>query len=718
MIENKHKKAEGKKINNIVFIVVTIFAIFAIVLIGPMDCFKYGFFGDDINYDSKSEEDVLGYADLSADGYVSEFMPEGEYFAGFAVYLTNIDTSGAGKLCFLVKNQDGSVVENIEIDIDTDEKEKWHVAKCKEKLAKGQVYVLEIKAENCDFSPNALLIRPELLDEENISGNLLMKYCYERSVFSVGEKVLISLYIVAAWFMVFSCFVNKASWKKTAKYVSVFIFLTSVLSWNYMFNSMDDNNAGFENFQEGSETLVTGPMEASEKGIWNGENYGLGRYYDVYGIHNANTLEFLTNENWANGYSNTQCAIVLSSSLYSEMVAKVGNTVEFGNGDIYKISYVNPGKLYTLIYFDSQDLLSEEINGSLQEAIFYNANGKAYAKGYLGEYVSQYGLQGKVFGVLAKVMGYEQSKQVLHLICSVAASMAMVAIVFMLLKKYNLLLATCFFVTFWLSPWIVNFARNLYWVQFTWFLPMAAGLFCAWKIDSKRCRIFSYVAAFVSILVKSLCGYEYLTTIMLGMIGFLLTDMIMAFAEKNTEKGKTVFKTIVIMGVLALGAFALAMCIHGYIRGQGNITQGIKTIINEDALRRTIGGDYNIGDEKYWKSIGASLWESVKQYFHFPTEIITGVAGNLFPVLCLAPAIIFVWEYREKKVNLELLIMYVVFFLTTISWFVLAKSHSYVHTHMNYVLWYFGFVQICFYIILNKIREYFGKDKKLQSEEE
>lgn len=715
MSENKPKKAEGKKINNIVFAVVTIFALFAIVLIGPMDCFKYGFFGDDISYDSRSTEDVIGYADLSTEGYVSEFMPVEEYFAGFAVYLTDIDTAGTGRLCLSVKEQDGSVVETIEIEIDTDEKEKWHVAKCREKLEKDQVYVLEIKAEDCDFSPSALLIRQELLDEENITGNLLMKYCYERSVFSVGEKVLISIYIVAAWLMVFSCFVNKASWKRAAKYVSVFIFLTGVLSWNYMFNSMDDNNTGFKDFQEGSETLVTGPVEASEKGIWNGTDYGLGRYYDIYGTHNANTLEFLTNENWTKGYSNTQCAIVLSTSLYSEMVAKVGNTVEFENGDIYKISYVNPGKLYTLIYFDSQDMLSEEKNGSLQDVVFYNTNGKAYAKGYLGEYVRQYGLQGKVFGALAKVIENKQSKHILQLLCSVAVSVVMVAIVFMLLKKYNLLLATCFFITFWLSPWVVNFARNLYWVQFTWFLPMAAGLFCAWKIDSKRCRIFSYAAAFVSILIKSLCGYEYLTTIMLGMIGFLLVDMIMAFAKKDTKKGKMVFKTIVIMGVLALAAFALAMCIHGYIRGQGNIIQGIKTIINEDALRRTVGGDYNISEEKYWESIGASLWESVKQYFHFSTEIITGVSGNLFPVLCLAPAVIFVWEYREKKVNLELLVMYVVFFLTTISWFVLAKSHSYVHTHMNYVLWYFGFVQICFYIILNKIREYFGKDKITRS---
>jgi len=33
----------------------------------------------------------------------------------------------------------------------------------------------------------------------------------------------------------------------------------------------------------------------------------------------------------------------------------------------------------------------------------------------------------------------------------------------------------------------------------------------------------------------------------------------------------------------------------------------------------------------------------------------------------------------------------------------LAKSHSYVHIHLNYVLWYFGFVQICLYVIVDKI---------------
>jgi len=55
----------------------------------------------------------------------------------------------------------------------------------------------------------------------------------------------------------------------------------------------------------------------------------------------------------------------------------------------------------------------------------------------------------------------------------------------------------------------------------------------------------------------------------------------------------------------------------------------------------------------------------------------------------------------------EQAVMYVFFLLTSISWFYLAKSHSYIHHHMNYVMWYFGFVQICLYIIADKICECF-----------
>ena len=57
-----------------------------------------------------------------------------------------------------------------------------------------------------------------------------------------------------------------------------------------------------------------------------------------------------------------------------------------------------------------------------------------------------------------------------------------------------------------------------------------------------------------------------------------------------------------------------------------------------------------------------------------------------------------------KKIVLFLtLILFIITLLTTISWFVLGKAHSYIHTHMNFVLFFMGWVQVSIYILCKTI---------------
>ena len=125
-----------------------------------------------------------------------------------------------------------------------------------------------------------------------------------------------------------------------------------------------------------------------------------------------------------------------------------------------------------------------------------------------------------------------------------------------------------------------------------------------------------------------------------------------------------------------------------------------------------MGGDKNKFARVYWNSFDASIFEVCCKYFNFSTNIISGIPGKLFPLLSIAPLAIFAYDYRQGKLSIECLSMYIVFFLTCISWFVLAKSHSYIHTHMNYVLWYFGFVQICLYVCTIKCTEIYKNINK------
>ena len=65
--------------------------------------------------------------------------------------------------------------------------------------------------------------------------------------------------------------------------------------------------------------------------------------------------------------------------------------------------------------------------------------------------------------------------------------------------------------------------------------------------------------------------------------------------------------------------------------------EGIKRFIQEDVLRRTSGGNLSDFDSANWPAFNASYWTVICKYFKFSTQIIVGIQGNVFPVLCSVP---------------------------------------------------------------------------------
>lgn len=681
--------------------IISLIALIAIILIGPADYFTHGFFcnEDSINA-AYTAGGIVDTYHLKRDTIEVDFSPSDNHFTGFEIFLTNQPENNTGDLQLTTEDKKGKMVEEVSVDLSKVKEATWYKVYTTSSYTKGDVYTLTIHADGCDTYPNMLMADPDYLGDENIAGDLLIGYAYAEPTFSFSDKVLIILLIVAAWLILLGKLFDGEHFTKLLYTFSAILFFTAILSWNYMNNSMNKNNTDFDTFQSDSESLVQGVLDAEHAGEWIGayNGFGLGTYRSL--------LSYRNDDVWVEGYSIDTPQICINADDYSRACAVLGNYIEFANGDMFKISEVVEEDAYLYISFDTSALLNTYKYGKLQDAFYCIEDGTRIGplnRVETWSYGSQYGLQGKVFRHFARYMEYENATTILHLICSIATALVFAVIVILLYKKYNMVLAGVFLVTFWLSPWVVNFARNLYWVEFTWFIPMAIGLFCSWKIESRACRILSYVATIIAIFGKSLCGYEYLTTIMLGLIAFLLVDLGVAVVSKNKQRGLLLFRTILIIGVAALVGFALALMIHAPLRGNGDIALGLKSIIEGDVLRRTSGADLNEFDAILWPSFNASVWETVCTYFHFKTELISGIDGRFFPVVCIAPLAIFGYEYRLKKMDVELFIMYIVFFVTSVSWFCLAKGHSYIHVHMNYVLWYFGYVQICFYAVINKM---------------
>ena len=712
---------KNKKNRNIVIATfLTVIAVVMIIAIGPVDMFTHGHYSDVVDPTNIDKEDFYKKIDLKEKSYRGEFTTKSNNFNGFELWLDDVSENTDGLLKVTILGNKDEVLDLITIKLSEIKSQQWYNAYLKTKLDKGKKYEYTIEVKNCKIHPKLQIVNKDYLENQNSKDGLLIGYTYAKSTFSFGEKVLIIIFICSIWLVSIKKLLFN---RKNTKYFDVLLeilFFTFILSWNYMFNTFDDKNVAFKSFEEESETLVTGVIKAEKNKIKSNISttyeYGLGRYTDLVGEHHVSDMEFMTDNEWNEGYSRKNPQLLIPKTELSQQVTIKGNHIKFKNGDQFNIINQEEERDNLIITLKSKKPLNPYKYGSILESKIYDKDGQQIKTESLAPYTSQYGLQAKIFKHIAKYMRVEDVLEVFHAWTALITGCVFAIVILLIKKKYNYLMSICFGAIFLLSPWIVNFARNLYWLEFLWFIPMAIGLFCANNIQNRKYRIWSYITMFISILIKCLCGYEYITVIMLASIAFLLADALTSFILKKKSYFFLSLRTIFILGCMELAGFFTAIGFDARVRGQGNLLVGIKYII-QTMRARTLGGNLNSMELLAMKeACNISNWEVFRTYFHFNTdiihsEIIVGVAGELFPLLCIRPIIIFIYNYKKEKIDWNVAALYVLLFITCTSWYILGKQHSYCHRHLNYVLWYFGYVQICFYIILREIITFFNKGK-------
>lgn len=304
-----------------------------------------------------------------------------------------------------------------------------------------------------------------------------------------------------------------------------------------------------------------------------------------------------------------------------------------------------------------------------------------------GGYGSQLGLQGWVFGWLAGLIRTPKAYWLFRGACIGALELILLLICCQLKRRYGLLMAGCFLLVSTVSPWITNFSANLYWVEFTWFIPMWLGLLC---LNHPQKRFLLYPLILLAIMVKTMCGYEYVTTVMMGAIVFPCAEWIVYKQER-----KRLFRMIFGIGTACLLGFAVTLTLHCRIYGEGDILQGFDGLLHGVILRRTWG---NADD---WTGHVADTMR-VPVLAVLGTYLWHNLAGKatlcllVLAALCLA---VDRWHFRQNN-DLEWA-LFIMNALSSISWFVLAKGHSSEHTPLNFVMWHMGCMQIAVYCIVH-----------------
>ncbi|MFC3867824.1 hypothetical protein [Helicobacter equorum] len=350
---------------------------------------------------------------------------------------------------------------------------------------------------------------------------------------------------------------------------------------------------------------------------------------------------------------------------------------------------------YGLSFVFAKDIEDTYGNGTLR--ILY----EGIKPDSFGHYRSTIGIQGFFYAWLYQAFSFE-SINPLYMFNTFLSALCVFVCAFLLGKIFCKAFGIIFFISF-VSGWTLKLGGSLYFSLAFWLFPaiIAFSLYIAIAHNKLSKMMFSLLclAYMLAIALRASMSYEFITSIILFSLSPFIISFIYGLLSRTESTPPFVsiaqgraFEYGLGFLILACVGFMVVFIIHTYIRGNGDLYIGFMDIYQHDFLRRMIGGDSKEFDPVYANSLNASALDVITIY------ITTGT--KLFLILFWIS--VFVCFVETNKVYRSFYIALIVCFaLPALSWFIFGKSHSFIHRHFCFILWYLGFWASIWYVPLH-----------------
>lgn len=354
-------------------------------------------------------------------------------------------------------------------------------------------------------------------------------------------------------------------------------------------------------------------------------------------------------------------------------------------------------------------------SGTIQENYNYYINDNVPSNN-ISQYHSSFGFQGYFYSAIDKMISIfglssENKLDIMYFLTSLVMSLTFSVFIVLVKKEFGIFPAIVLLIGMIYSQWLVVFAKNLYWMTFLLFLPFVYIWYTLKKEESnisKNLPKSFYGFIFLIIYIKSLAGFEYLSTIFISLaIPFLY------FYYKNSWKFKELFKRLFLVYCSAFIAFLTSVFTFLFQKYLivGSFDKSIE-IFKMIISKRTYGNPDEM-PEVFRKSLESNIGEVILKYWNgkaFDLQSIFGkftfiTFGEIISIFILFICIFVLLNFMNKfkaaydKEQKSLLFVVIISSLAPLSWYILAKGHSYIHTHMNHILWYSPFLLLVFIFI-------------------
>lgn len=361
-------------------------------------------------------------------------------------------------------------------------------------------------------------------------------------------------------------------------------------------------------------------------------------------------------------------------------------------------------------------------------------------------YGSQFGLQARIISSLspdgAQLGSYFKFVEI---VLSLLTALVFTIFIIKLYKLYNIRVAGVVFALIAISPWIVAYARNMYWITFLIFLPFIFSFVTYSWFRSKRVMPVFYVVLAVLFTLKLLDGYEHISTLLLSAfvpivyfeIGYYKTRLVDTWKQAIIVLGAGIISLMIAVAanVIALtpyyGSWSKSLNVVaaraeqrsvGLIEMQSYVVGGFRATLPDSY--RFIDRFYDLdkledGRAHPIKYAAVSLLNyALLPAVSLPVVFREPVGGILQSIVFVGIlAYIALCRIKKRKTLLNskvkaLRYSYWLGLVAAVSWLVLMPGHAYPHAHLNAIVFYLPFLLVC-YLIFGIFVD--GCIKKLQS---
>ncbi|MBN2975176.1 hypothetical protein [Pseudomonas lactucae] len=496
----------------------------------------------------------------------------------------------------------------------------------------------------------------------------------------------------------------KAAIKKS-RFALAFLVMLMAFQFN-LFKTTSDFQ--FKTWRDGSEALVLGKIFADANGIDTGHS-NLGFIERGEPIKGPNVLAVykridtptgietarISDDYWTNGFSNSANKLLIkiadvNSIGYANNEVRAGQHITFPGERVRAINSVERSGPYDVVSYRGDFINPNSIKSDetikLGDQIEFSFN----------QYPQQFGIQALALSFAYKYFPLVDSVSSLQFLMSAMMALALT----LMIREIGLTISTTFAAVFFVcmvgSPWVVAISRNLYWASFLWFLPTVMAMYAYRCPPSSRARLVAITLYGALIFLKSLAGYEYTSSIVLMSLMVFMIDPFRASPILGLKKA---IRMTVTMGGVAVAGFLIAILVHAINRAD-TLAEGISQTLGRDALKYSALGRLN-GVVVSGPDIPLSFL--ISEYVNeWKTPVLFWLEGsNVFSTLLLLTGLSLVAQFYIRDANARRdAALVLVTLLAPLSWFILMQKHSAIHVHLNYVLWYFGFIPACMFVIV------------------